>query len=202
MHPDHADVKLATLQEYGDAMGLQKLRALLSSYSCPLNKEVESFLKDESRAVHSSKMSSSVTYLARDLATGDRLGYFTLMMKAYSVKAAELTSANRRLVKRSSEIDAAGNLTTAVYLIAQIGKNYALPEERRISGAVLLELALMVFRRTKEAIGGKLVMVEREIDRPKLLDFYNDNGFKSWTTRRNARDGMVYDQMFSVLDNA
>ena len=111
-------------------------------------------------------MSSSVTYLALDLATGDLLGYFTLMMKAYSVKAAELTSANRRLVKRSSEIDAEGNLTTSVYLIAQIGKNYALPEERRISGAELLELALMVFRGTKKAIGGKLVMVEREIDRP------------------------------------
>ena len=202
MHPAHADVKLATLQAYGNAMGAQKLRALLASYSCPLNKEVESFLKDESRAVHSGKMSSSVTYLALDVATGDLLGYFTLMMKAYSVKAAELTSANRRLVKRSPALDAGGNLTTAVYLIAQLGKNYALPEERRISGAVLLELALTVFRRTKEAIGGKLVMVEREIDRPKLLDFYNDNGFKSWTTRRNARDGMVYDQMFSVLDNA
>ena len=43
-------------------------------------------------------------------------------------------------------------------------------------------------------------MVERESDRPKLLEFYNDNGFKSWTTRRNAKDGMVYDQMFAVLD--
>ncbi len=201
MHPDHAGVKLATLQEYGDAMGVQKLRALLSSYSCPLNKEVESFLKDESRAVHSSKMSSSVTYLALDLATGGLLGYFTLMMKAYSVKAAELTSANRRLVKRSSEIDAEGNLTTAVYLIAQIGKNYALSEEQRISGAELLELALTVFRGAKKVIGGKLVMVEREINRPRLLDFYTANGFKSWTTRINARDDMVYDQMFSILDN-
>jgi hypothetical protein len=196
------EVKLLTLLEARQTIGASGLSELLDSFSCPLNKEVEGFLKDESRAVHSSRMSSSVTYLALDSASSDLLGYFTLMMKAYSVKAAELTSANRRLVKRSSELDAGGNLTTAVYLIAQLGKNYALPEERRISGAVLLELALMVFRRTKEAIGGKLVMVEREIDRPKLLDFYNDNGFKSWTTRRNARDGMVYDQMFSVLDNA
>lgn len=45
-------------------------------------------------------------------------------------------------------------------------------------------------------------LVEREIDRPKLLDFYTANGFKSWTTRRNAKDGMVYDQMFSVLCDA
>jgi len=26
-----------------------------------------------------------------------------------------------------------------------------------------------------------------------------EGGFKSWTTRRNAKDGMVYDQMFAVL---
>ena len=42
-------------------------------------------------------------------------------------------------------------------------------------------------------------MVEREMDRPKLLGFYESNGFKSWTTRRNAKDGIVYDQMFSIL---
>lgn len=44
-------------------------------------------------------------------------------------------------------------------------------------------------------------MVERESDRPKLLDFYNRNGFKSWTSRTNEKDGMVYDQMFAVLND-
>ena len=90
--------------------------------------------------------------------------------------------------------------TAAVYLIAQIGKNFALPEEDQIEGSELLMAAMNVFCETKKAIGGKLVTVERESDRPKLLEFYNDNGFKSWTTRRNAKDGMVYDQMFAVLD--
>ena len=44
-------------------------------------------------------------------------------------------------------------------------------------------------------------MVERESDRPKLLDFYEKNGFKSWTTRVNAKDGVQYDQMFAVLSD-
>ena len=69
----------------------------------------------------------------------------------------------------------------------------------RLSSEILMA-AMNVFCETKKAIGGKLVMVERKSDRPKLLEFYNDNGFKSWTTRRNAKDGMVYDQMFAVLD--
>ena len=193
-------LSLLTISEFEDTVGSDALADTLARFSCPLNKEVESYLKDSSRAVQSSQMSSSVTYLAFDSRSNDLLGYFTLMMKAYSVKSDALNSANKRLIRRFSEIDSSGNFTAAVYLIAQIGKNFALPEEDQIEGSELLMAAMNVFCETKKAIGGKLVMVERESDRPKLLEFYNDNGFKSWTTRRNAKDGMVYDQMFAVLD--
>ena len=193
-------LSLLTISEFEDTVGSDALADTLARFSCPLNKEVESYLKDFSRAVQSSQMSSSVTYLAFDSRSNDLLGYFTLMMKAYSVKSDALNSANKRLIRRFSEIDSSGNFTAAVYLIAQIGKNFALPEEDQIEGSELLMAAMNVFCETKKAIGGKLVMVERESDRPKLLEFYNDNGFKSWTTRRNAKDGMVYDQMFAVLD--
>ena len=44
-------------------------------------------------------------------------------------------------------------------------------------------------------------MVEREIDRPKLLAFYKNNGFKSWTMRLNEKDGVVFDQMFAELND-
>ena len=192
-------IRLLKISELEDTVGKEALADTLARFSCPLNKEVESYLKDASRAVQSSRMSSSVTYLAFDSGTNDLLGYFTLMMKAYSVKSDALNSANKRLISRFSEIDASGNFTAAVYLIAQIGKNFALPEEDQIEGSELLMAAMDVFCGTKGAIGGKLVMVEREADRPMLLKFYNDNGFKSWTTRRNAKDGMVYDQMFAVL---
>ena len=192
-------LSLLTISEFEDTVGSDALADTLARFSCPLNKEVESYLKDSSRAVQSSQMSSSVTYLAFDSRSNDLLGYFTLMMKAYSVKSDALNSANKRLIRRFSEIDSSGNFTAAVYLIAQIGKNFALPEEDQIEGSELLMAAMNVFCETKKAIGGKLVMVEREADRPKLLEFYNDNGFKSWTTRRNVKDGMVYDQMFAVL---
>ena len=193
-------LSLLTISEFENTVGSDALADTLARFSCPLNKEVESYLKDSSRAVQSSQMSSSVTYLAFDSRSNDLLGYFTLMMKAYSVKSDALNSANKRLIRRFSEIDSSGDFTAAVYLIAQIGKNFALPEEDQIEGSELLMAAMNVFCETKKAIGGKLVMVEREADRPKLLEFYNDNGFKSWTTRRNAKDGMVYDQMFAVLD--
>ena len=144
-------------------------------------------------------MSSSVTYLAFDSKTNDMLGYFTVMMKAYSVRSDALNLANKHLISRFSEIDSSGNFTASVYLIAQIGKNFALDKDNQVDGSGLLCAAMDVFRETKNAIGGKLVMIEREADKPKLLEFYKANGFKSWTTRRNAKDGIVYDQMFASL---
>ena len=192
-------IRLLKISELEDVVGSEALADTLSRFSCPLNKEVELYLKDPSRAVQSSRMSSSVTYLAFDSKTNDMLGYFTVMMKAYSVRSDALNSANKRLISRFSEIDSSGNFTASVYLIAQIGKNFALDKDNQVEGSELLCAAMDVFRRTKNAIGGKLVMIEREADKPKLLEFYKANGFKSWTTRLNAKDGIVYDQMFASL---
>ena len=149
-------------------------------------------------------MSSSVTYLVLDPQTYGVLGYFTLMMKAYSVESKQLSSKNRRLVERFSEVDKQGKFVVPVYLIAQLGKNFALPQERQIAGVDLLKLAIDRFSKVRGEIGGKLVMVEREADCPKLLEFYTKNGFKSWTRRINEKDGkpaVEFDQMFAVLND-
>lgn len=191
------DLNVFPLMQYEAAIGEENLRFFLSGFSCPKNLEVEDFLRNKAR--QSACRSSSVTYLVCSDKRKELLGYFTIMTKAYSVNGKSLNSANRRLIERFAEPDENGYYHAAVYLIAQIGKNFAIPEERRIEGNDLLALAIEKFEIAKNVLGGKLVMVEREVDRPKLLEFYNDNGFKSWTTRRNAKDGIVYDQMFSVL---
>ncbi len=90
-------------------------------------------------------------------------------------------------------------INSIVYLIAQIGKNFSLPKNQQIEGVKLMGLALDEFRAIKARMGGKLVMVEREGDRPKLLDFYQTNGFKSWTMRKDRSGQVSYDQMFAVI---
>ena len=191
------DLNVFPLMQYEAAIGEENLRFFLSGFSCPKNLEVEDFLRNKAR--QSAHRSSSATYLVCSDKRRELLGYFTIMTKAYSVNGKSLNSANRRLIERFAEPDENGNYHASVYLIAQIGKNFAIPESRRIEGHDLLALAIEKFETAKKILGGKLVMVEREVDRPMLLKFYNDNGFKSWTTRRNAKDGLVYDQMFSVL---
>ena len=199
-----AGISLVTITELEREAGAEALALMLSRFSCPLNSDIEDYLKNPKRAMNSSLMSSSVTYLALDKQTGDLLGYFTLMMKAYSVEAKQLSSKNRRLVERFGEVNENGKFIAPVYLIGQLGKNYAIPEERRVSGEELLRLALGLFRGTKKVLGGKLVMVEREADSPKLLEFYTKNGFKSWMRRINEKDGkkkVEFDQMFAVLND-
>ena len=192
-------IRTFTLPEWEAILGRDDLERLIGSFSCPVNAEVENFLK--TKAFQSSRLSASQTYLVCNDRTGLLLGHFTLLLKTYTVKATSLSSSNRRLVSRFAEEDAAGNFNAAVYLIAQIGKNFAIAKENQIKGGDLLARAEDEFRSIKKRVGGKLVMVERECDRPKLLDFYNMNGFKSWTTRRNAKDGVIYDQMFAVLSD-
>ena len=195
-----ASVSLFTLTAIECSLGADKLAEMISRFSCPINGDVEDYLMNPKRATNSSRMSSSVTYLVLDSQTSDLLGYFTLMMKAYSVESLKLNSKNRRLVERFSEVNKQGKFDVPVYLIAQLGKNFALPKEKQIAGVDLLKLALDRFINVKSEIGGKLVMVEREANRPKLLEFYNNNGFKSWTQRINEKDKVEYDQMFAVMD--
>lgn len=194
-----AGLKTFSLTEYEANIGGEGLNEFLDSFSCPINPEVEHFLKH--KAVLSAKLSSSQTYLVCSDTTGELLGYYTLVLKSYSVNGAKLSSANRRLVSRFAEADDAGNFNAAVYLIAQIGKNFAVAEKDRVAGGDLIANALDEFRAIKKRVGGKLVMIERESDRPKLLAFYAKNGFKSWTSRFNAKDGVTYDQMFTVLND-
>ena len=185
-----------TISEWSAVFGDEALSKVLATFSCPLNAEVENFLK--CKAVVSSRLQTSQTYLVMS-DDGDLLGYYTLVLKSFSVQCSKLSGSNRRLISRFAQEDDSGNFHAAVYLIAQIGKNYSIDEKNRIPGATLIGMALDEFRMIKSRVGGKLVMVEREADRPKLLAFYQGNGFKSWTKRSDAHDGVTYDQMFAII---
>ena len=147
-------------------------------------------------------LKSSVTYFVVDTTSGIVLGYFTLVLKPFTIHESKLSKTNIRLISRFAERnDETGSFTAALYLIAQIGKNYALPEECRISGGDLMSLALDKLRAAQDLVGGKMVMVEREADREKLLSFYQSTGFKSWNARFDKKDKVQYDQMIRVLEN-
>lgn len=188
------------IDKFAKMVGEAVLSSTLSSFAVPLNSEVEDFIRK--KALQATKLKSSISYLVIDEDLADVVGYFTLLVKPFTIQAASLSSKNRRLIARFAEENTeAGDYTASVYLIAQIGKNYAIEEPLQISGGDLLNMALDKLRAAQDLVGGKLVLVEREADRAKLLEFYNANGFKSWNGRYDKKDQVQYDQMIRVLES-
>lgn len=188
------------IDKFAKTVGEAVLSSTLSSFAAPLNSEVEDFIRN--KALQATKLKSSISYLVIDEDLADVVGYFTLLVKPFTIQAASLSSKNRRLIARFAEENTeAGDYTASVFLIAQIGKNYAIEEPLQISGGDLLNMALDKLRAVQDLVGGKLVLVEREADRAKLLEFYNANGFKSWNGRYDKKDQVQYDQMIRVLES-
>ena len=181
-------------------VGDRVLSSTLAQFSIPLNKEVEDFIRN--KALQATKLKSSITYVLVDEDIVEVIGYFTLLVKPFTIPASCLSSTNRRLISRFSEVnEETGNYTASVFLLAQIGKNYTIQRQYQVSGRDLLEVALDKLRAAQDLIGGKLVLIERETERMKLHDFYKANGFKSWNSRYDKNDNVQNDQMIRVIES-
>ena len=112
------------LSESKDAeIGEDVLLRIFSDFSCPINPDVERFLKE--RAIEFTKKNQSVTYLVISSDDGELLGYFTIAVKPITVNADNFSGTVRRKISRVSELDEASHsYNLSAYLIAQIGKNY------------------------------------------------------------------------------
>ena len=129
------------IDKFAKTVGEAVLSTTLSSFAVPLNSEVEDFIRK--KALQATKLKSSISYLVIDEDLADVVGYFTLLVKPFTIQAASLSSKNRRLIARFGEENTeAGDYTASVYLIAQIGKNYAIEEPLQISGGDLLNMAM------------------------------------------------------------
>lgn len=142
-------------------IGEDSLYELLSDFSCPDNPDVEYFLLHN--AIEFTKKDQSVTYLVFNAEDASIVGYFALAVKSISVNAANISKTMARKLARVSILDEnTSSYTTAAYLIAQLGKNYSLPQEKRIDGSVLLDFALETISEMKYSIGGVMEFLECE----------------------------------------
>ena len=135
-----------------------------------LNPDIERFLKNN--AIQFAKMQTAVTYLIFDNDDGALLGYYTLTHKAITVSAEGLSRQFKDKLQRFSSLDADTNsYTVSAYLIAQIGKNYAIENGIRISGSTIMDLANKTLLKAKKIIGGKIVYLDCD-DNANLKSFY------------------------------
>lgn len=163
-------------------LGEDKLNQILSEFSCPLNPDVERFLKEQ--AILFSKKHQAVTYLVLSLKDAALLGYFSITIKPLVVNSEPFSNKVKRKLARFSKIDKEDQTyNLAAYLIAQLGKNFSDKIKDRITGKELLEAAIRQTQRLQYQAGGMVTFVEAE-SKDKLLSFYEDYGFKRFDVRK------------------
>lgn len=170
------------LENEDKRLGEETLVQLLSEFSCPLNPDVERFLKEQ--AIDFAKKHQAVTYLVLSLEDAELLGYFSITIKPLVVKSEPFSNTVKRKLARFSEIDKnEQTYNLAAYLIAQLGKNFNDRVKGRITGQELLEAAIRQTQLLQYQAGGMVAFVEAD-NKDKLLSFYENYGFKRFDTRQ------------------
>ena len=178
-------------------LGEDELLQILSEFSCPMNHDVERFLKHSS--IEFTKKNQSVTYLVFSVADGKLLGYFTLALKPLTVRGETVSNTVKRKLLRVSELDKKSDTyTMSAYLIAQLGKNYSENDGKMITGAELLGLAWDKIKATQYMFGGMVTFLEAE-NEEKLLSFYRDNRFSQFDTRQTISDTDESHELIQLL---
>lgn len=174
--------------------GEENLHNRLSSFSCPINAEIDSFLKVN--ALNFARRKLSITYLVFDETDGEILGYFTLAHKALEIKNSNISNTVRRKLSAHARLDADTNsFTASAFLLAQIGKNYGIDNGRRITGSELIGCANDIMADIQHRIGGGIIYLDCE-DKQHLKNFYiNKNHYKIFGERYSSSENTHYLQM-------
>lgn len=211
----HSEFKTINLDEMLTQLGEEMTKSILSSFSCPKNKDVENFLKE--KAILFSQQDYAKTYLvfwevkASEFGESKKefVGYYSISMKPIFIpretnlrklNAKEWREMCRKLNTRSSEKEC----FLSAHLIGQLGKNFTDGNNNLISGQDLLTMAMDQVDKVRKLSGGKVMYVECE-KKEKLLGFYKNNGFEVFGERSLDRDetdieGSSLMQLFKYID--
>lgn len=171
------------LSEMLEQLGEDKVKFILSDFSCPLNPDIENFLKRSS--IQLERQQVSPTYLVFTSYQGKQvlIGYFTLTMKTITIKKGTITKGLAKKIAKFANYDKnIKSYTVPAPLIAQLGKNYNSEYDKLISGDELLKIAIEKVKAGQQVLGGKIVYLECE-DNARLIDFYTENGFCEFDKR-------------------
>lgn len=189
---------LVNLVNFLDALGEERVKGFLSDFSCPMNPDVEYFLR--AKAIEFSKRGFAQTHLVfasyRDKPV--LVGYFSLASKYITVSGEALTSKLRSRIKNFATFDSRIRCyCLSAPLIAQLGKNYSNNYNELITGDELLKMACEKVSRIQMDLGGRFAYLECE-DKHKLIDFYRRNGFCEFDKRKLDKDETNLDGEYLV----
>lgn len=180
-----------------ESIGEEAVCSALSDFSCPLNEEIEHFLKFD--AIQFAKEKKAITYLVLDEDSGELIAYFALTHKAIEINGANISNRVKRKLRAISSYERESDTYLAsAFLIAQFGKNYSSSDT--IDGTELMHSAILKLQEIQRMVGGSLVYLECE-KHQKLIDFYSSeaNHFMPMDERYNESDDKDYLRMIRII---
>ncbi len=196
------------LRDMSEKMDPEQIKAILSDFSCPYNKDVDEFLQLKAMEFSKQQLASVYLVFASYMKKPVLVGYFALAQKYFHIDIGKNRSISTNLKKRIKKFatydDALHKCVVSAPLIGQLGKNYKNGYDKLITGDELLQIACDTVKEGQRILGGKLVYLECE-DVPSLIRFYEDNGFFSFGSReldgdeRDKIKGQYLIQMLKYL---
>lgn len=191
------NVATVCLMDCIEEMGEERTEELLSTFSSPINPDVEKFLKKN--AISFNKQHQAVTYLVLSEDTEELMlcGYFSLSLRPITVNCEGMSNTRKSKFRKVGKMNDAGTeCSLPAFLIAQFGKNFIF---NAISGGQLMKMTLETLYSIQYEIGGTVVFLEAE-DHEKLLAFYqnDDNRFIPFDDRI-TNDGVKLIQLYRFI---
>lgn len=175
------------------------VRQLLSEFSCPANSEIEFFARKN--AMEFSKRRITVTHLLLD-ENAQVVALLALTHKAIEIDGSLLSnSLYKKLTRYALPEPDSNTFLVSAFLIAQVGKNYSNEICNEKLGNEIMQAAFDIISDVQSKVGGRVVYLECDKSKEKLLDFYTNehNRFIKFRERYDSQEKITYNQLFRIL---
>ena len=158
-------------------LGESRTKEIISQFSCPINPDVENFLKRN--AIPFAQQGIASTHLVFTSYKGKMvlIAYYSCANKAFHVGQKAVSKTYKKRISKFGQYypDFKAYIIPAP-LLAQFSKNFLNGYDSLISGDELMKIALENVEQAQLNIGGKITYLECE-DKLNLIEFYKSHGF-------------------------
>lgn len=170
--------RTVALKDLIDKFGKKTAVEVLSNFSCPLNKDVEEFMRQKAVPYDMAGMARTYLVIAQDSQRSYGIcAIYSLTTKSIAVSH-HMDRKSRKLAFGTTY--AVGNPVNAI-LIGQLAKNYQNGNNSYISGEILMSLIMDQVKRIDVLVPSVSVYIECE-DKECLKNYYEKFGFEYFST--------------------
>lgn len=194
-------LKVYSLADLCEARPEEEIEAILSSFSCERNADIQDFVRRKALSFNKRGVSSS--YLVFDIDASVFVGFYALALKVAYVPEENVSNSFRKKFGFFGEQNLiSGCIDVPAVLLAQLGKNDSYSS--LISGEQLIGFAEESVRYIQRLAGGRFVFLD-SVDNPALLKFYTSLGYREFGRRYSGVDadasdfGESFVQMFKYI---